>query len=778
MATDGGLSSAVRRVLARDDVMMLARDAEVAVDIMREGMPEEHVFRQESELFSEALKTYCDTARNATDDRFSSATFLDSLDSAGTIVRLCALLRVPLRTPKGVDVATLHEQALARLEADSETLAGVDLDKDLYRGRTIRYRAARDRRIRGDRHGAMTLADRPDSEFVGSGADIFRAYFHYELAAGHLLENEGAQVRRLLRESESRGYWKAVQDSQFVSRHRIDYAYALGAWAEGDRDDATKRLARAHRHLRRTGGRAPQYDIEDLLLSMTRAELLIDEDQLPLAAVNQAIDHLDDALHTIEGIRDRWRVISRSGSPLAAAIRRVYGDIARAAAMLPGRQAAELGLRVSLSAKQSGFASRVRADRFDVETNWRTWRTGRRLRTLLDQVVEAESGQQLGAADAENEKLLQELRQRIEHAVSPLLADAVVPVPVNVARLIDAVGDRYALDYVGLPDTVTAETSWFRTLIEPTGVISFGRLQVGDVLSAFITAISAPTVSLADALAGGVDWQALGEQLLPPQLRDVLQLTEEPVPLVISAHSALSLMPWAALRVDPHTHLVERAILTQTPVLTFLSGPTAATAAGPALIQLVGDRAGGSRELGIEREGAAWGLAPPERGSLPLSECELEPGAPPVEVPGTLASALSERSGRWRYVHIASHGEGVGLGQTLLLPDAPISAGRALMLRWPQSLLIASCQVGRLVNVEHAEPLNFVMATLAGGAEQVVACIDDVADYSASKTAAAMVRESRTNGTRLDVALREVQLEWVRRRWPDLAWILFAAYAR
>ncbi|MFG1872016.1 CHAT domain-containing protein [Micromonospora arborensis] len=741
-------------------------------------MPAEHVFRQETELFSEALKMYCDTARSAATEEGSSSTWLDAQDAAGVIVRLCTLLKVHLRPPDHANVATFHEEALARLETDRETLAGVDLDKDLYRGRTIRYRAARDRRIRGNRLAALSLADRDDSEFVGTGADIFRAHFHYEMAAGYLLNGEAAKVRPLLRKSELHGYWKAVAPSQFVSRHRIDYAFALGAWAEGDRDGATKRLAEAQRYLHRTGGRAAQYDIEDLLLSLARADLLIDEGTIPLAAVNRAIDHLDSALRTIEGIRDRWRVISRSGSPLAAAIRRIYGDIARAAAALPGRQAAELGLRVSLSAKQSGFAARMRADRFDVGSNWRTWRTGRRLRTLLDQVVDAESGQHLGAANAETAKLLADLRLRIEHAVSPLLADAVVPVPANVARVIDSVGDRYALDYVGLPDTVTAEISWFRTLIGPTGTVYFCQLTIGEALAAFITAISPPTVKLADVLAGGVDWQELGEQLIPPQLRDALKLTEEPVTLVISAHSALSLMPWAALRIDAQTRLVERAVLTQTPVLTFLSGPTTAPANGPALIQLVSKNGGGGHGVGTERERAAWGISARNDGWVPLSECALERDARPVDVPGTLAAALSQRTGPWRFAHIASHGEGVGLGQTLLLPDAPISAGRALMLRWPQSLLIASCQVGRLVNVEHAEPLNFVMAALAGGAEQVVACIDNVADFSAAKTAAAIVHKSRTRGTRLDIALREVQLEWVKGRWPDLSWILFTAYAR
>ncbi|MEU7575825.1 CHAT domain-containing protein [Micromonospora sp. NPDC049240] len=773
MPVNGALPDAVRRVLARDDLMMLAREAEAAVDIVREGMTDEHVFRHESELFSEALRMYWYTARNAAVESDCSSVAQLARDNAGVIVRLCRLLKLHPGAIHDVDVGTFHTQAVAELAATRETLAGDPVDRDLYQGRIILYHAGRDLRIGGDYAAAIDLVERGDKEFVGTGADILRAAFHFELSASYLLCGRVAEVRTMLREAIEEGYWKAVAASEYVSRHRIEYTLALAAWAEGDLDEAASQLARAHRYLHRTGRRAARYDVEDLLLSLARAELLVDGHGPTLPTVNRVIDHLDEALRTIEGIRDRWRVISRSGSPLAAAIRRVYGDIARAAAALNGRQAAELGLRVALSAKQSGFAGRMRADRFDVENRW--WK-GRRLRSLLDQVVEAESGPQLGGAAAENEKRLDDLRQRIEQAVSPLLADVVVPVPANIARVIDAVGHRYALDYVSLPDTVTGEATWFRTLVEPSGGLSFDHLASGAALSAFLTAVEPATVALTDVLSAGVDWPALGEQLLPRSLRDGLAVAEAPVTLVISAHSALSLMPWGALGIDTNTRLVERAVITQTPVLTCLSGPSTAPASGPALIHLV-PKAEGGIDLNVESERAAWGIRLRDDGHVPLVECALELGRRPTDLPRTLADTLSRR-GHWRYAHVASHGEGEGLGQTLLLPGAPISAGRALTLHWPQSLLIVSCKVGRLVNIEHAEPLNFVMAALAGGAEQVVACIDEVPDYSAGRAAAEIVRRSRTNGTRLDVALHDAQLHWVKGRWPDIAWTLFAAYTR
>ena len=250
-----------------------------------------------------------------------------------------------------------------------------------------------------------------------------------------------------------------------------------------------------------------------------------------------------------------------------------------------------------------------------------------------------------------------------------------------------------------------------------------------------------------------------------------------PVRLVVSAHGALSPVPWAALEIGDGIRLLERAVITQTPVLTLLSGAAPAPVTGPALIQLVAKRDDDDPYgVATDQERKAWKLSIGDGGLILLSSCDLDPGAEPVELAGTFAEALAGDAGAWGFAHIATHGEGSGLGQTLQLPGEPVSAARAMTLRWPAALLMASCRVGRLVNPEHAEPLNFVMAALTGGAECVVACTDDVRDLAAGHIAADIVKLVRAHGMPLDAALREVQLLWAGRN--ARFWAVFAAYIR
>jgi CHAT domain-containing protein len=757
----------VRRILARNDLLTLARDAEGAIGIVRESMTKKRVLKDETELFSEALRLHCDTARKAQ----VRAIRIRAWDMAGIIVRLCDLLGIRLERPEGIeDLTGFHRNVLAELAQAREVRAGEELDGDLFNAMTTRHRAIRDLRIGGDHQAAIELASLPDNEFVGTGADFYRAEYQAEIGAALLLQGQAAQVRPVLGESEG-GYWKAVEASRFTSRHRLDFVLGLAAWAQDDLAEASDRLARSHGYLHETGKRREEYDVEDLLLSLARAELLAVGEHR--SASESAVGHLEEGLRITERIRDRWRVISRSRSPLSVAFRRIYGDVARTAAVLPGRPAAELGLRVVLSAKQSGFASRIRADRSEVA---KTSFEGRRLRNLIDLVVAAETESAESALGDEATRDvaggLENLRDQIQEAVSPMLADTVLPAPADVARLIEAVGDRYALDYVELPDTVSGAGAWFRTLIEPDGTLAFDQLVLDGRLAGFLDRLRDPQVALWEILPD-VDWWDFGARLLPDRLRRSLgRVTEdEPVELVVSAHSALSLMPWAALRIDERTRLIERAVIAQTPVLSCLSGAVTPPVAGPAVVQLVS----GGDGVYVTRERLAWGIRDVD-GHVPLCACALEEGSTPVDIAGTLAEALADVARPWGFAHVASHGDGSGLGQALSLPRAPISAGRALTLHWPPAVLMASCHVGRLVNIEDAEPLNFVMAVLAGGGGCVVACIDEVSDVATGRLAAEIVTLARRGDVRLDVALRSAQL---RRSWrPEALWALLTAYSR
>jgi hypothetical protein len=101
----------------------------------------------------------------------------------------------------------------------------------------------------------------------------------------------------------------------------------------------------------------------------------------------------------------------------------------------------------------------------------------------------------------------------------------------------------------------------------------------------------------------------------------------------------------------------------------------------------------------------------------------------------------------------------------------------ALGLHWPTSVLMASCHVGQLVNPEDAEPLNFVMALLTGGARCVVAGIDSIGDKPTGAAAKRMVEAIRSAREPLDRALRTAQLAALADDGVELeGWALLSAY--
>jgi hypothetical protein len=766
-----GLPGAVRKALARDDLLMLARDAEGAVGIVlgQRGARTQD-FDDEAALFSAALRLQRETARN-TD---STAIRLRALTAAGIIVRFCELVGIKI-TAGGEEghAEQFHAEALQLLRDAREIRGGVELDRDLYHGITIQHPAIRDLRLTREYEAASELADLDDRKFTGTGADQWRAEYQFELGAALLLDGQAAQVRPALIESE-RGYW-AGKAGAFPSRHRFDYTLALAAWAEGDRAEASSRMTRARKHLHETGHHEARWDVQDLLVALAQADLLAAGSDRSTAAISAAADRIGEALDITERIRDRWKVISRSRSPLSVAFRRIYGDIALAASAFAGQRIAQLGLRAALSAKQTGFALRMRTGRAALAA-------GSHVRDLVNLVVDAETNTSVSSlVSGTTDAALTGYRRSLQRAVSPMLADTVLPASSDPARVTGLVGDRYALDYVNLPDTSTGwtgRTHWFRTLIEPGGAVTFEPLRIGAELAAFIESAKNPDAELRSALKG-LNWQALAVDLLPSALRDRLLEADgtAPAKLIISAHSELSLMPWAALKLDRDTRLISGAIIAQTPVLTCLAENRPPSVAGPALVELASaDPAHELPDIKVERERLAWHLTGEEDVEVPLSECAVRPEPAPVPVPGPLAAALAGHAGQWRLLHIASHGTGRGLDQTLYLRGEPVSAGRALTLRWPEAVLMASCHVGRLVNVADGEPLNLVMALLAGGSQCVVAGIDTVPDEPTSRIAARMVKLCQEREIGLDAALREAQLDEMQ--YPERWWALLSAYTR
>jgi hypothetical protein len=762
-------SECVQRALARDDLLHLAQDADTAVGIVRQRESLARRAKDEPDVFGLALRHHLD--RTTSKDASVRA---QAWAYAATIVCFCQQLGIAVECPHSA------EEMYARAAADFHRGVGL-LDQDLTLSVFNTYRRARNLRLRGRYAEALQLVVVPPEELFGTGAEPHGAHYLYENGACLIAAGQAAQVQSALGERER--YWTETRAAGFSTRHRVDFVRGLAAWRQGDHRAALDGLRSALRQLRAGGQssdpvagdvRGPLDEarvVSHLSVVLSLAELLTVARPTPDWA-REAVILGGQALRAAERIRGRWRVIARSRAPLAVAFRRVYGDIALLAAGLPGQQAARLGLRVALSAKQTGFASRIREGRLLMSPY---------LGALLDEVINTEDppvNTFTGGDASGREERLERLRFRIEEEVSPMLADTVLPARVRLRRLLKTLGGRHALDYVAMPDTLDGErTNWFRSLVRPNRQVSFERFVPGPAYQAFYhgTGGQPPWLGRLGEANQTVrpDWRGLAAEILPRALVDdaLARTVAHPIELLISAHSSLSLMPWAALRLDDGTTLVERAIIAQCPVLTCLSAEPLPAVAGSALVRLVSPEEQG---VDVFSERYAWDL-PEVQGRVPLSRCVIGPDTAPVRISGDLPTALASMADDTQFLHIASHGGGSGLGQYLLLPE-PLLAAQALAMRWPTSVLMASCHVGRLVNPEDAEPLNFVMALLTGGARCVVAGMDEIPDLRTGRMAARIVDAVRAEPVRLDVALREVQQRY--RDAGEPTWALLTAYVR
>ena len=764
--------SAVGRVLARDDLLTLAAAADRAVDIVARmdwdgrtlfAMALEHHLRQGEEHSKWALRA-------------------QAFDCAAVLVRFAALVGEDLGVHPTAE--ELHEKALAELRDED---SGFVLDRDMTIGVFNRYHAARNYRLVKAWDKAMQLVKRPVKDLFGAGAEPHAAHYQYEVGAAYIQQGRAREVRRALQEHDS--YWRDTRAAGYSTRYRFVFIKALSEWAVDPAGetagqlllDASSRLEDSRK------ADAREEDMRDLSVLLATAEYLAGQN--PSAEqVAEAVRLGRLTLDIANDVRARWKVMARSRAPLAVVFEQVYGDLALLADRLTGPAADELGCLVAISAKQTGLAARVR-DGLAFEGN-------HTIQQILDEIVEIEGSVENPLADTRDTNLGR-LRKDLEADVSPMLADTVFPPPKNMNDVLTALGPRYALDFVELRDTLNDLPMLFRTLIEPDGRVSFDRCRPPLALQDFyqrsrtrseLTREIAAAAQSRDlgrpSSSEAADWRGLAMALLPERLiRKLLRADEAaPVPVLISAHSWLSLIPWAALTIDDDGHrLVERAIIGQTPVLTSLTGELPAVVTGEALLRLVGQDEGG---VNVEQEREAWDFSSGTAG-VPLHRCELIPGEdrPPRLQPGLLAAALAEKDA-WQFLHVASHGAGKGFDQFLDLgagdPDRDarqiISAAQALGLKWPKAVLMASCHVGLVENMNGREPLSFVMALLIGGARCVVAGIDRIADEGTGAVARAIVKSIRNGGVSLDVALRNAQLAAVKGHVPEDGWALLNAY--
>jgi hypothetical protein len=805
LATAGD-DQAVRRALARDDLLMLAAEADRAIGIVRQRETLPRRGRQDATLFDLALEHLLGLAEH----HGVASIRAQAWDYAGTLVRFCAMTQAELRPLPAVYTSReLHARALAEVRNLDPASGTYGLDRDLMNGVFLRHHAARDLRLAGRPEEALELIDQPVTEVYGRGADAHLCHFLYEKGANLIALGRAEAVNPDLARWDR--HWQDTHAAGFSTRHRVDFVRALAAWEAVPAGKAVREWLAAATRLLAVGG--PAGGLPGMLPEDAEPEILPEEQGVrELSVVLSSAEYLAGharteadhaaavalgvrALALADQVRGRWKVLARSRAPLAVAFQRVYGDLALLAQRLDGPGAAELGFRVALSAKQTGFAARIR--------DGLTFDGNPRIDGIIRQIVEIETEtlQTFSENDDTRRDLLATKRFELEQAATAMLADTVFPVPKAVDAVVRTLGGRYALDFIELRDTLRDEPRLFRTLIEPGGRMWFESFETDPGFRERYELGDAPAVGHRGGAGPGpkrsrnldreahsltdddVDWRALARTLLPERLTAVLTASDTAAPggtavkLLISAHSWLSMVPWAALKIDEDgTRLVQRAVVTQTPVLTCLADAPPPPVAGRALIRLVGlDERG--VDVNLERQ--AWGLKSDWRG-VPLHACRI-PGKPePTPHPdGRLDKALAQ-PGAWQFLHIAAHGKGKNFDQRLAIPGERLSAARALSLKWPTSVLMASCDVGLLINDTRAEPLNLVTAVLTGGAHCVVAGIASVEDTGTGRAAAHMVRAVRDPDTSVTLgeALRDAQLEAIGLGVPERGWALLSAYSR
>ncbi|WFE56932.1 CHAT domain-containing protein [Micromonospora sp. WMMD712] len=759
------------RALARDTMLQLALDAEEAMTIVRKDDHVARMYDNEQELLQNAVERHmvmATTHRPWTGDVDRDWSFRSGgYANAATILRFCDYLGHPL--PSAPDIEGLYEAALAELLPTDGTV------RDGSAAVTITCRRIRSLRAAGQAAESLALAAALDRRefFYGTGAEPRAGDLDFEIGASLLELGQAGQVHAALGEL-TQTYWESTEARHYSTRHRHSFVLALADRATDHTRRAVTRMTQALDHL--TGFRIAdiRHDVYELSLTLTLAELSAD-------GSGQAVGLAEQALAIAERVRGRWGVAARARTPLSEAFRRVYGDIALLASRLRGPKAAELGLRVCLAAKQTGLATQMRAEASLLPTQ---------LQGLVDQVLRAEridQREQGADADAarrlrdEQEERLAELHRQIEKRVNPILAEMTLPTPTSLAALLRAIGDRHALDFTALPDTLGRRTNWFRTLTAPDSVVMFEPFDPGAALTHYVDGRRGrESGDRVDLDLGSPDWHQLGDAVLPGELRRRLAAATlaEPLELVVSAHRELCLLPWAALVIDTAgTRLVCRAVLAQTPVLTCLSDSPPPAVSGPALIRLVSLAEQG---VSIESELRAWGLELSEDERVPLSRRTLD--GQQLDLPGSprISALLRDRTD-CGLIHITAHGHGHGLDQHLALPEETDTAGRlsagfALALHWPESTLMVSCQVGAVTNAEDTEPVGLVVAVLTGGGRSVAAAIEKVANLPTGRMAARLVQLVQQSGIRLDHALRLAQLSFMHERVAN--WALFNAYVR
>lgn len=797
--------AAALRHIKRDDMLHLAAEATSALGILG---PENDRFGTNTDIYASAIKVHLRSAFNSS---FWSVK-VNSLSRAAILLRFC------------IEMASLDPTLGLALEDDTELGRLLDgrtprvllhearttLDKheDRYRAVKLSQVEAREMRLSGD-HAAARQAATPsdwDTFFTRSGAELHKANLALELlfvcvsgAGSDMLEDVAAQLRRM------QDYWKKnALARMWATRGRYDQAVAishlLSPQADGELRSVLDGLYTASLRFE-TYSRAWRVErhIETLSVLVTHAELclhtaaLFDDADEAARLRELALTSCRRALRKIEGLRKEWTVVTRAPSPLSFLLRLTLGNLAQVASeMGESRQAALLGLQLSLTAKHSGIAELIRAQRAEFGGEATPYSADvRSMRALVSQLVQAEQARAVAPSGVKRRRAA-DLVDRLRKAIPEQLAALVFPADItgqDVERISELASDRIVVDFVRLPVLVASEAEarvssqqcWFCTTILAPDTIRFDVLELKggfDALFApFFDTKKGRTLFPLDvfdrpSVAGSEGWRLVTDELFHPELLRRLRQPKADIPILISPHSDLSRLPWLALLLDDEgTRLVERAQVLVGPLLTGFKKLSDAVPGSPALVAIVNstDDYNPLRHQDVVR--AEWGL--PGRGDrTELAVCTAPDWQPQaVDQRMTVEGLLNSHDAS--FVYLTAHGRGSGFAQLLDFPEGSLTAAAALACPWPECVILNACYSGALDDLGNAEPMGFVVAAMAGGARVVVGGVQIVYSKVSARFGAEIVRRIKLDGNRtpLHMLLHEQQRAHAKtdiRYWASL----------
>lgn len=649
------------------------------------------------------------------------------------------------RVPAGGSQDPEHLLALGTVAMGTGDLHGAEAHlraslKQLRRGSPLAHQATR------TLAQVVSRLDRPDDAIALVAESRANAWSHGGIA--RVVEGETAIAAALRRRGDlavaAHRLDEAIDFALIDSVHAVDLGRELRR--ELARVEASARLVAGETALARGRHReAADYlkGIRSRIQGGREAHLVACADALHGTALIFAGDlreGLANARRGIEALEARRRQLRRSDrrTGLILAEGELYDWCLSAFAHAAERglaDAAETAAWLIESLRKSAISSMLRDDKLELPAA---------ATALADRISELETrinsvaadgttrSAALGGADLDNE--IAHLRGQLGDALSSQFARSYVPAPTSVEELRAIARECGDVLSFYLPG---GDLPGWRAWISASGGFTIDRVSVADgeareVLDELragggprlLSAIYEPVRSGAITRV----WDALGRSLLPAALRTMLstQDDERPRALLVVPDGLLGLLPWAAVQVDG-APLGQRCTIQVVPSLGLVDGEAdaAPTGAEPTALAYFDESLPGYHE---EHTVLSHHL------SVVRARSRRE-----------FIEALAH--GRPGGAYLAAHGLGLGLEQGIAFDDGFLSAGTALLSRWPAWTIFASCLVGRVPMTAGQEPLGLPISCVLGGSRSVLAAMAEVPSEDMAAFVAPLLAELARGGS-------------------------------